>query len=277
MQFNFDMHRRIWIGGGFAPSFFPNGFVADGEAEFGTRVDWMNDDGDILYRMHLLEGRIDPVRGLVDATAVEWDYSRKFAAPAIRITTFFGEPRRGDLNVNVGAWVVAGRVESFARSTPSSTYITILDADPTLDLWRSEDLESYFRIRAGVGLGYDVLTHRYAFAPNAGLDFESILDRDGFHRIYANAQYDAVVLLTSGPLSGPTVPNHLGAKAGYELILLAVNDQPLSAIVEARMAFRDDIPGATSPWDVSALAGLRFSFWAPARRNAVERAPSVAR
>jgi hypothetical protein len=263
MQFNFDMHRRIWIGGGFAPSFFPNGFEADGEAELGTRIDWLNEDGDTIYRLHLLEGRINPERGLVDVEALQWDFSRKYAAPAIRITTFVGEPRRFDLNMNVGLWLMAGRVESFTRASPSATYLTLAAADPTLDLWRSDDLESYLRLRLGVGLGFDVLTRRYAFQPNAGLDFEDILDRDGFHRIFANAQYDLPIFLDNTPLAGG-LPNHFGASAGYELILLAINDQPLSLVLEGRVTFRDDIPGVPSPWDASALGGLRFSFWAPA-------------
>jgi hypothetical protein len=280
MQFNFDMHRRIWIGGGYSPSWVPGsgpgtGFVNDGEAEFGTRIDWMNDDNDTLTRLHILEGRLDPVRGQVDVTALQWDISHTFPTPALRITTFFGEPRRFDLSPNVGYWVMAGRVESEAKSTPQQIYVTIAAIDATVDLWRSDDLDSYLRIRVGPDFGFDSVTKRYFLAPNIGVDFEDILDVDGFNRLFANATYEYLLPLNgaAGPLEGATQPTHFNVRAGYELIALAVNDQPLSLVAELRGRYRDDLVATTEPWEYSGLVGIRFSFWAPARRNAKNRAP----
>jgi hypothetical protein len=61
---------------------------------------------------------------------------------------------------------------------------------------------------------------------------------------------------------------------GYELILLAINDQPLSAMAEVRTAYRNDRVGSPDGWDLSGVVGLRFSFWAPPRNGAPTRAPT---
>ncbi|MBS2032304.1 MAG: hypothetical protein JST54_30670 [Deltaproteobacteria bacterium] len=263
MQFNFDMHRRIWIGGGWSPAWFPGqGFESSGEAEFGGRIDFPDDDLQNMNRLHLLEGRLDPGQGYFGATALTWDISHVYPAAPLRFTTFFGKPRRYDVTLNVGAFVEAGHVESFSKGTPQ-TWVTVLAAEPTLDILRSKDLESYLRIRFGPALEHDSIGQQYLFGLEGGLDAEDILDRDGFHRLFVEANLARIWGLNNSP---PV--SRLQTEAGYEVILLAVNDQPVSAVLEGRAGWRDDLVSQPAGWDWGGYAGLRFSFWAPARRNA---------
>src|SRR5207248_8515525 len=100
----------IWIGGGFAPDATgSDGLRRSGEAEFGTRIDFNDDDAENLSRLHILEGRLDPGQGYVGVTALTYDLSHVYANAPIRITTFIGKPRRFDLELNVGLLLEAGR------------------------------------------------------------------------------------------------------------------------------------------------------------------------
>jgi hypothetical protein len=76
------------------------------------------------------------------------------------------------------------------------------------------------------------------------------------------------VLLADRLDGRPLRPERLKARVGYELILLAINDQPVSAVVDGRAGWRNDIPNVDAAWEWSANAGLRVSLWAPARRSA---------
>lgn len=263
MQFNFDMHRRLWLGGGFAPDGLQGpGWKRSGEAEFGTRIDFAGDDGDTIERLHLLEGRLDPGIGRFDVTSATLDWSHVYARSPIRLTTFAGKPRRFDLHLDVGLYLLAGRFEVFTEPAPQ-TWTTVGAVEPTLDLWRSKDLDSYLRLRAGPAMEHDSVSHRSLFAAEGGLDFEGVLDADGFHRLYLQA--DAARIWG---LPGASGLGRVEGKAGYELIVLAVNDQPISAVLEGRGSWRDDLAFVPAGWDWGAYAGLRFSFWAPARRGA---------
>jgi hypothetical protein len=265
MQFNFDMHRRVWIGGGFAPAGEQGSPLRlGGEAEFGIRADIDDEDG--LRRYHLLEGRLDPVENHFQVTALQYDSSHRFSHAPIRITTFVGEPRRFDLGIDVGMYALLGRVDTFLRDRPQ-TWIDVVDLEPTLDLLRSRDLDSYLRVRIGPSLERDTLSASYVFTPRAGLDGEWVIDRDGFHRLFLNGELARIYFLPERA-GRPMTATRFEARAGYELILLAINDQPLSLVLEGRSAWRDDVESIAPGLSFSGLAGLRFSFWAPARRDA---------
>ena len=62
------------------------------------------------------------------------------------------------------------------------------------------------------------------------------------------------------------LPEHLNAaRMQYEMILIAINDQPLTAKVAVGGEKRDDIFGVPDRWAFVADLGLRFSLWAPPR------------
>jgi hypothetical protein len=53
------------------------------------------------------------------------------------------------------------------------------------------------------------------------------------------------------------------------VILLAINDYPLTLTLDARAQWRDDVPRLKG-WEFSGNVGLRFSFWAPARHHSAQ-------
>ena len=57
-------------------------------------------------------------------------------------------------------------------------------------------------------------------------------------------------------------------KGEYEVVLFALNNQPISLALEAKAQKRDDVPDYPTGWVVQAGAQLRFSAWAPPRRDA---------
>ncbi len=57
-------------------------------------------------------------------------------------------------------------------------------------------------------------------------------------------------------------------KGEYEVFLFALNNQPITLALEAKAVKRDDVPDYTTGWVAQAGAQLRFSAWAPPRRDA---------
>ena len=105
---------------------------------------------------------------------------------------------------------------------------------------------------------------RPAIAPGAALESDVTLDRDGFHHVVAEAGVE--VPIYQGEDRTRRHARRLQAEVGYEAILLAINDQPLSVRVACGASRRDDIPSLPERWAFTAHAGLRFSLWAPPRR-----------
>ncbi len=270
MQVNFDLNRRVYLGAAYAPRQLrgagePSGRV---RADFGIEVELPGDEP-ILYRVHVLESELHlGVDTTIDATLLRYDWSIAREAPVLWITTFVGKPRRFDLSFDLGGWFEAIHLESVKRGTSAANnFLTLGAANLTIDLWHSRDLVSYMRLRFGPALELDNARQITAAKPMAALEGDLTLDGDGFHP--ARFQAAAEKLLFDPVVEGrPQNPQRLELRAGYELILIAINDYPLSATLDGRAAWRDDLPFETPGWDIGVEAGLRFSFWAPARRSA---------
>lgn len=272
-QVNFDLNRRIYFGGAYAPALGASSDTRRWRADFGVELEWPVGSGRRLSRLHLLETELRlGLDSALDGTLVRYDWSAARDSPPLWITTFIGRPRRFDLHFDLGGWLEVLRLESVVRSgRPAETFLTLASANLTVDLWHSGDLVSYLRVRAGPGLELDPRRRLTLFKPEAAVEGDFTLDRDGFHHLRFSASGEKL-------LFGPAVegrarsPQRLEARAGYELILLAINDYPLSLVVDAVAGWRDDLPDVPPTWEWGAEAGLRFSFWAPARRNAPPQA-----
>lgn len=267
MQVEFDMHRRVLLGAGFAPRL--DGFTPDGVAEVGLRSDWATTHtaSEVeLFRLRLLEARYTPLRGRLLGTAMQLEFDRRRSEPVLWITTFVGTPRRFDVGLDLGWWLQLAHADLELRRGLTAGRLLVAGFDPTLDLLRSQDLDSYLRIRSGVGFDVDVGTKRPQGEVHAALEGEWVIDGAGFHRLYGNAigTLSRDFVATS---AGPRTLRRLEGRAGYELILLAINDQPISALFDLGADWREDLPGRTPGWEFTGQAGLRFSFWAPARRT----------
>lgn len=266
VQVNFDLHRRVYFGGAWAPQYSPNGGfqLGRGRTDFGIEVDLATNHNRELHRLRFLESSVwlggEP---RVDATLVRYSWSALRLSPMFWLTTFVGKPRRFDLDINITGWFEGLRWELVQQQS----FLTIAAGAVAVDLWHSKSLESFVRIRLGPSAEYDIQTNGFSLKPFAAVDMDLTLDRDGFHHLTASVS--AEKLFFDKPLEGRrTNPARLRLQAGYEVIVLAINDYPLTFLVDARATWRDDIVNVKPGWDFSAHAGLRFSLWAPARRDA---------
>jgi hypothetical protein len=276
MQVNFDLNRRAWLGAGYGAGSFP--WSDTGEATAGLRWDrpFRMANAAALARVRALETFVTLDGNQADFTVVGIDASRAYPSPLLRVTTFVGRPRRFDPPLFLGGWLEAVRIETLRTGTGWYDRTAIGAAALTLDLWRSRDLASFVRLRGGAGYEVADQLEGGAFTPHAALDADLALDRGGFHHLRFTALGER--LLPSGsdefqpkdPLA-PRLPERrrrATARMEYEVILLALNDQPISAVLDVRTQQRNDVPGLSTGWLVQGTASLRFNLWAPPRRDA---------
>lgn len=270
MQFNFDLHRRVWLGGGWAPEWTDGapGLLSRGRVDFGFTTEFPSGHADRVHRITLLDTQLVlGAHSTLDGVLFRYDTNVRPRAPQLRVSTFIGPPHRFDLSIDMGWWLELVRIEQLRREGVFASYVRLGDLQLTLDLWHSMDLASYVRVRAGPSLEYDGGHGFFTLVPSATLEGDLTLDRDGFHHFTFGASAEKVFF---DPVreGRPQHPERLRTRVGYELILLAINDQPLSLVVDAHGQQRDDIEGVPARWEWSVQTGLRFSLWAPVRRSA---------
>lgn len=268
MQVNFDLNRRWYLEGGWAPLGTAPG-SGQGRVGMGFRSDWtdIGQHEGRIFRLRLLEGEAYTDGSQMEGVLLAMDSTRVRDRPPVHITTFFGEPRRHDLNLQVGWWVEAARLEVLSAAQSPHSRLEFGAAAVTVDLWRSPDLASFVRLRGGLGVEEDFQTKVISITPAAAAESDLTLDADGFNHLFALAEYDRL-LPTSRPPLAPTGGDRLRLRLGYERILIAINDQPLSAVLEGRGGYRTDFAGIPTGFEWQAIGALRFSLWAPARPNA---------
>ena len=266
-QVNFDLKRRLYLGASWAPRSIGGDSDAGRTAiDFGVFV-WEHlnrSRSPTRHRVRLIEGeaRIAPYSG--NLVLAHYDVSRHYDNPLLRITTFIGRPRRGDLTLHLGGWLEAGALELHETELGDARLWKLATAHATLDLWQSADLESFARVRAGLGVegaSHDAAANRTAITPGAALESDLTLDRRGFHHVGAEVAHERPRYVEGADGSA----RRTRARLHYELIFLAINDQPLSLRLSAGAEKRDDISGLSDRWALTANAGLRFSLWAPPR------------
>ncbi|MGB8933455.1 MAG: hypothetical protein WCC48_19590 [Anaeromyxobacteraceae bacterium] len=270
MQVDFDLNARFFLGGGYLYSGGP--WSGDAIVSGGGRLDrpftWWN--APALARMHFLEGwaSVDGNHGELLVFGV--DASRVYPTPLLRITTFFGKPHRYDPPLYFGLWAEGLRMEFLTTRSGESFDRTMFAAGAvTVDMWRSRDLSDFIRVRVGGGYEEALGGDWGSFVPHAALEGELTLGRNGFHHLRASAQGE--LLTSSGERLAAALPENrtrLTVKGEYEVILFALNNQPISLALEAKAVKRDDVPDYPTGWLVQAGAQLRFSLWAPPRRGA---------
>ena len=271
MQVDFDLNARFFLGGGYLGSTGPwsgNAVVAGG-----GRVDrpftWWN--APALARLHILEGWASADGNHGELLIFGADASRVYPTPLLRITTFFGaKPRRYDPPLYFGLWGEALRME-FLETESGKNFDRIMYASGgvTVDTWRSRDLSDFVRVRLGAGVEEALGGEWGSFVPHAAIEGEVTFGSYGFHHVRAMAQ--AEVLTSSGEALPDALPGNRSrftVKGEYEVFLFALNNQPITLALEAKAVKRDDVPDYTTGWVAQAGAQLRFSAWAPPRRDA---------
>ncbi len=270
-QVNFDLRKRLYFGVAYTPQ-----KILDNPLE-STRT---SVDFGLFSYQHLVEGstptrhRLRVLEGVVhvepfsaEITVAHYDVSRRFVDPLLRITTFAGRAQRHDLKLNLGLWTEVGGLEIHPTPVGHSSLWKHATAQVTVDLWQSKKLDSFLRLRTGMGLEgqyTDGTGYRSAVTPASALELDVVLDEAGFHNLRVELAHEA-------PRYFIPLENHqkfaqrLRAKLQYEGIVLAINDQPVTFKFALGGEKRDDIFGVPDQWAFVMDAGLRFSLWAPPR------------
>ena len=275
-QVSFDFGRRAWLGFGYAVGGQP--WQPEWFASSGIRIDLPFEWGGAraLGRFRLLEGSTAVDGSAAELTALSADFSRGYPHPLLRLTTFFGTPRRFDPPLYAGLWGEALRFETLkTRSGDRYERTGYAAAAVTLDFWRSADFGSFVRLRAGGG--YEEASGRTDgdWTLHWLLEGDVVMDGDGLSHLRGLAGTE--LILPSG--AGPAAPLHdrrwrHQVRAEWEQVLLSVNDQPVSVVLQARASQRDDVPDWSTSWTGEATLQLRVNLWAPARRTGAPQGPA---
>jgi hypothetical protein len=275
MQVSFDFGRRLWLGVGYAPHRTPTGDteVSPAAFDFGVTFDQLSPDGRTRRRYTVLDGQVRLHSFGLDVTGFRYDLSHRYQHPLLRITTFVKEPERHDLYLNVGLYTEALHFEAAPRGIEGEQSLTLANLQATLDIWQSEDLRSYVRVRVGPGVEMRLgpwaeETRFVGLLPQATLEGNVILGHRAMQRLNFRLRGD---LLRSATWRAQPLPGDWTATAdvAYEAILIAINDQPVSLRLAASAYLRDDareivagLPTARV-WGWTGTAGVRMAFFSP--------------
>ncbi|HEY0252763.1 MAG TPA: hypothetical protein VGC41_14610 [Kofleriaceae bacterium] len=274
-QVNFDLHRRMYFGVAYAPQ-----KVLDNPLEstrtsvnFGlfsiNILDDNNGKNKTMHRLRLFEGAVHMQPFSAEFTMAHYDLSHRFLDPLLRITTFVGTPQRHDLVLDLGMWSEVGNLELHQTPMGNSQLWRHATAQVTIDLWQSANLDSFARIRTGLGVEGqrdDVNGYRSAITESSAFDIDWVLDEAGFHNVRFELSHEIPRYFTPTATTGQYV-QRFKANLQYEQIILAINDQPLTFNLAAGGQRRNDLPGVPDVWAFTFDAGLRFSLWAPPRSH----------
>jgi hypothetical protein len=270
-QVNFDLTRRMYFGAAYSPQKVVENPLDSQRTsiDFGLLVvDILNKGTEpTRHRLRFFEGEVHLQPFSAELVMAHYDVSRRYTDPLLRITTFVGEPSRHDLHLNVGMWTEVGGLELHRTSLGNSQLWRHGTAEVTLDLWQSQNLDSYARVRTGLGLEGqhdEVNGYRSALTAASAFEINWVLDQGGFHNLRLELDHEMPRYFT--PLAGESkYSQRLKAKLMYETILVAINDQPLTFKLAAGGDKRNDLPGVPDQWAFVVDAGLRFNLWAPPR------------
>jgi hypothetical protein len=274
-QVTFDLHRRLYAGVAWTPTLrraagggadwdraaFDVGLLELEGTTGGERNGWR-------HRLRLGEGTVALAPFAADATVLRYDVSRKRAEPLFRITTFFGRPRRYDVDAHLGGWFEFAHLQA-GEVAPDreETLWRYATAHLTWDVWRTREMDSFVRLRGGPGLESareDGRPDRDALTWALAADGDFTIGASGFNRLVFLAQLERPIYFDRQPGEVARSRRALG-RLGYERIVLAINDQPVTARLGAEAEYRADVPDVDPGWDLRAVAGLRFNLWAPPR------------
>ncbi|MBA3395116.1 MAG: hypothetical protein H0T89_20885 [Deltaproteobacteria bacterium] len=270
-QVNFDLKRRMYFGAAYTPKKILENPLESSRTsiDFGLLIFHLKSDGETptVHRFRFVEGQVHLEPFSAELVIAHYDVSRRFLDPLLRITTFVGQPQRHDLKLNLGLWTEAGGLEIHRTSAGYSQLWKHATAQVTLDLWQSPILDSFIRLRTGIGLEGqrdEVNGYRSGLTASSALEMDFVLDPNGFHNFRLELAHEVPRYFV--PVNSTSnYSQRLRAKVQYEAIVLAINDQPLTLKLAAGGEKRDDIPGVPHQWAFVMDAGLRFSLWAPPR------------
>jgi hypothetical protein len=146
-------------------------------------------------------------------------------------------------------------------------------AQLTLDVWQSSRLDSFARIRTGMGVERVYVddnkpgeVNRSALTPGSAFELEWHIDRAGFHNLSIEVSHELPRYFVPRPEIGQSA-RRFRARIEYEAIVLAINDQPVTLAFGVGADRRNDLPNVPDKWAFVADTGIRFSLWAPPKKR----------
>lgn len=271
-QVTFDLLDRFYFGAGWEPRLIHDPVSSEslGRARFdmGFSASVYESYDESRYDFRALEGSVSLTGLQLDGLLFAYDYSHNSREPALRITTFFGDPARHDLNFDLGWGLSLMKVRAHPNWEVAVTDLEFGEVHLGWDLWKSDNLYDHVRFKLGGGFGAvwqgDQVEAILRLSPQVGLDGRFGLGESGLHYLTANLHGD-LGYFVSGEPSGQDVLTG-GAKLAYEAIFIAINDQPLSLYTEASTDYWEGLDGLNQ-WSTSFMTGLRFSLWAPPQES----------
>ncbi|HLL55226.1 MAG TPA: hypothetical protein VK447_16840 [Myxococcaceae bacterium] len=270
IQISFELNARTYLGLGYAPWWNRqlDWNLRRVRAEFGIQSEFSSgrSSGPTLHRMRVLEGNITlGEQYTLEGVLIHYDNSVDRVNP-IRVTSLVGRPARGELSLDLGFWADVVRLESVRRGGADNTFVTWGSLQTTVDLWHSRDMTSYVRLRVGGGVETDLVRRFTVLKPQAAFEGDLTLDTNGIHHLRFAAEAEKLFLAPE-VFGRPLNPDRLRVRAGYETVVLAINDKPFTLVLEGRGVWRNDLPSAPPAWEWTAHAGLRFSLGVSPRRT----------
>jgi hypothetical protein len=283
-QVKFDLLNRLYVGASWIPTFqkadprlgtttsSPFGF-SRGQAEMGLHVSVLSPHGRSRHDLRILESTATFSDLQLNSQLFAYDYQQLHRRPALYLTSFFGKPRLHEITSPLG-W--GFRVLNIADRPPALRSVLDVEgaeAHASWDPWQSNDMYSHVRVELGADTGAywaDRSAITKGLSTGVGyVGFSSAvrtrlsLGEGGLHYLFMDVTYQRPTLL-AGPHKGVAL-NKVNAQVAYEAILFAINDQPFSIRLAATGGERDDPGTGAHAVEFGFSAGLRFSFWAPAR------------
>jgi hypothetical protein len=278
-QTKFDLLDRVYIGFGYSPG-WSRGNAGNvwgyktAQAELGMDASVLSPHGRSRHDLQVLQGTATFPDFHFNGLVFAYDYQQVHRRPAFWVTTFFGKPRLYPAAIPLGWGFRLFDIEDRPPAAPTSLDVEMGEVHVSWNPWQSPDMYSRLRLEAGadVGKSWTDLTQanqsfgtgRWYAGFTSAVRSRFALGDGGLYYLFADVAYLRPTLIAVG--NQPVQPiNKVKGNLAFEGVLIAINDQPLSLRVSAHAAYRDDLAGGTRNVEIGAMAGLRFSFWAPPR------------
>ncbi len=265
----FDPGRRILLGGGYGPRSDLSGEpeLDSGYLEVGVRYrHQLNfEQGLIVWKLYhqALWAKVDLRRGTdprLLATAyrgrlVRWAQDGGLVLPT-------NPPKTIPFPLNIGVETTVGQIDYRELPKGFSAEIGAIRSEVVLDLWRQRRLRSYAQL--GVGPRYDLwlvdtptaqageAQHLIAPFTSGSFTFHHETS-DGHHAVHTQLGAAHRLQVDQGWSSLVT------ASLSYEVLLFAINDLPVSSVLETDYRFSDEPLMGRSEHELRGSLGLRLA------------------
>lgn len=266
-QTHFSLRDRFFLGVGDmlgTTLAFDESLTQGVRLEMGASVESFDRYDVRRHRFRFLEGSVLVAPLEIEGLLFAYDKGRISNHPDFWITTFIGEPRRFDINLDIGPGFHFGRLWLGDVEDVQNAFIDLGQVHLNWELLQSATLEDYLYVRAGGGVGLRAIEGRadvevYLY-PEAAIGGALRLGDRGLWEFGTEVRFRYGAEFDSGEDW-----LELRGSASVERILVAINDQPISLFVEPSVHILDLEASERAAFQT--LLGVRMSFFVPPPRE----------